>query len=130
MANLNEQPLINPVTNPITNPVDDLVDITTLMPILGQLTLGGFLGFATGYAIKKVSKVLILVIGILFILVQLATSQGYINIDWLKIQSELNPFFEPDTINHGWRSFINKMTSDLPFTGGFITMLIIGLKQG
>ncbi len=115
MANLNEQPL---------------VDITTLMPFLGQLSLGGFLGFATGYAIKKISKVLIIVIGILFVLLQLAASQGYINIDWFRIQSALNPFFEPDNINQGWRGFIDRMTMDLPFTGGFVAMLIVGLKQG
>ncbi len=117
MANLNDQPLID-------------VDITTLMPFLGQLSLGGFLGFATGYAIKKISKVLIIIIGVLFVLMQLAANQGYINIDWLKIQDTLNPFFEPNNINQGWRGLLDRLTADLPFAGGFVAMLIVGLKQG
>ncbi|MEZ4629354.1 MAG: FUN14 domain-containing protein [Deinococcales bacterium] len=101
-----------------------------LSPILAQLGVGGALGFATGYALKKVGKLALVAVGLLFLILQLAAFYGYVNIDWLKIQENLNPFFETESLNRQWQQFLFMITANLPFAGGFVPMFLVGLKMG
>ena len=54
-------------------------------PFVGQFALGGVLGFAAGFAIKKVGKIVVIIVGLAFILLQVLAYYGIIEIDWAPI---------------------------------------------
>ncbi|MBB6098957.1 putative membrane protein (Fun14 family) [Deinobacterium chartae] len=101
-----------------------------LTPYLGQLSLGAVLGFAAGYAVKKIGKIALLVVGVLFIAVQLLAASGFIEVDWLRIQQAAGPLLERERIQSGWSSFLGVLTNNLPFSGAFLAAFVLGFRAG
>lgn len=101
-----------------------------IAPYLGQLTFGGLAGFASGYALKKVGKLVAIALGLLFVSIQLLAFAGYLTVDWLKIQQTVNPLLESESLSQGWQTLITVLTTNLPFAAAFIPGLILGLKRG
>ena len=83
-----------------------------------------------GFAVKKISKVVLIIFGICFILSQVAAYYGYIRIDWFRVQEVVNPSLTSESLGQGWRKFVAILTFSIPFTTAFIPMLILGLKKG
>ncbi len=108
----------------------NIFDFSYFAPYLGQLTFGALAGFAVGFAIKKVSKVVLILFGICFILSQVAAYYGYIKIDWLRVQETVNPSLTSESLSQGWHRFVAILTFSIPFTASFIPMLLLGLKKG
>lgn len=48
--------------------------------------LGGITGFLLGYALKKIAKILVVIIGVFFAAVLYFESNGIINVIWDKLQ--------------------------------------------
>lgn len=99
-------------------------------PYIGQITFGGLAGFVTGYALKKIGKVLAVVLGLGFILLQLLAYAGYVQIDWVRIQQSVQPLLSQDNLRTGWDQLVRLLTYNLPFAGGFTVGLLIGLRRG
>jgi len=107
------------------------MDVSQLLgPIMPSLGFGGAAGFAVGYTAKKVTKLLALLLGCAFILLQLAAYEGFITVHWDTVQS---------TAAHVWTGpsgatlldqFWDIVTANLPFGGGFVAGFAIGLKLG
>uniref|UniRef100_K3WWZ6 EF-hand domain-containing protein n=1 Tax=Globisporangium ultimum (strain ATCC 200006 / CBS 805.95 / DAOM BR144) TaxID=431595 RepID=K3WWZ6_GLOUD len=103
---------------------------------IGDITLGGGLGFCSGYALKQVGKVAAITIGGLFLLAQIASSKGYININWKKVEKDVITAVDPDgdgkITKNDFKIWLNQLLSmlkhNLPSSAGFTGGFVLGLS--
>jgi uncharacterized membrane protein (Fun14 family) len=93
-----------------------------LIPIVYQLGIGGIGGFFVGYAVKKITRIAIIIGVFAFSLIYLAYT-NVINVDY----DELLKFFGLAGPVVG---MLTPFLSALPFLGSFIVGLWFGLKKG
>ncbi|WP_198665521.1 FUN14 domain-containing protein [Thermus sediminis] len=101
-----------------------------LTPYLGQVTFGGLAGYAVGYALKKVGRVLAILLGLLFVALQLLAQAGYVQVDWTRIQQDVEPFLQQPGLQSLWERLLSTLTHNLPFGASFVGGLILGLRAG
>jgi len=99
-------------------------------PILAQLGFGGVAGWISGYTLKKVGKLLALVLGFLFISIQILAYAGYLEVDWTRIQRDVEPLFKEETLKGFWQKLLKVLTYNLPFASGFAAGFLLGFKRG
>ncbi|KAL3848019.1 hypothetical protein ACJMK2_018904 [Sinanodonta woodiana] len=58
--------------------------------VLHQVLIGGGTGWVSGYLFLKVGKIAAVSLGLTLLLIKIAQHQGYIKIDWPKVQQEIN----------------------------------------
>lgn len=109
---------------------ENIISSEMLFSLIGQVGLGGILGFATGYALKKALKIVLIIIGVLFIIIQAGVFFDILSVNWMRVQEMVNPFLEADSLEQSWRGFLTMITANIPFAGGFVPMLIWGLRKG
>ena len=115
----------SPVPDPATDAGSQLS--SALQGMLPDLGLGGLLGVATGYAVKAVGRVALIVIGLSFLLVQLLSHYGVITVDWLRLQSLTEPWFREGREGFGtWVSRV--LLANVPFAGAFVVGFLLGLR--
>ena len=107
-----------------------LPSVETIAPYASQLTFGAVAGFASGYALKKVGKLAAILLGILFIGVQVLVYYGVAEIDWLRIQESVNPLLSSESLNQGWRNLVGLLTANVPFAAAFIPGFLLGFQRG
>jgi len=97
---------------------------------LASLGFGGVAGAVVGYTAKKVTKLVALILGLAFILVQVLVYQGLITVNWSAVQTTAEGVW---TDAHGvtladrsWQI----LAANLPFGGGFVTGFLLGFKLG
>ena len=100
------------------------------LPLAGQLTFGGVAGFLSGYALKKVGRVLAFALGLLFVIVQLLAYAGYLEVHWTRIQSDVEPLFQQEILKGFWQKLLEVLTYNLPFASGFAGGFLLGFKRG
>jgi len=105
-------------------------DLTSVLPYVQQLTFGAVAGFIAGYALKKVGKVLAIVLGLLFVALQLLAWSGFISVDWGVIQRQVDPLLQGDSLNRSWRGLLAMLTYNIPFAAAFVPAFIWGVKRG
>lgn len=108
----------------------ELPNLETFAPYLQQVSFGAVAGFAAGYALKKIGKIVALAVGILFICIQLLAYYGFVTVDWLQVQERVNPFFESESLNRSWQGLVNILTYNITFAAAFIPGFIVGLRRG
>ncbi len=90
--------------------------------------LGFITGFVIGYAFKKISKFIVIIMGLILIGVQLLVYNGIISINWTIIESSAEDIFA----NQEWS--LEKLKSillvNLPFAGAAGIGFLLGLKKG
>ncbi|RIH86421.1 FUN14 family protein [Meiothermus luteus] len=101
-----------------------------IQPYIGQLTFGGLAGFAVGYAIKAVGRWVAIGLGLIFVVVQVLASMGYINVDWTRIQRDVEPLLQQEQLRGAWDALVRVLTTNLPFGGAFVAGLLLGLRRG
>ncbi|MGQ9735779.1 MAG: FUN14 domain-containing protein [Thermaceae bacterium] len=101
-----------------------------LSPYIGQLTFGGLAGFATGYALKKIGRLLAVGLGLLFIALQLLAQAGYVQVDWIRIQKDVDPLLKDEGLRSLWDRTLSLLTHNLPFGASFVAGFVLGLKAG
>lgn len=106
------------------------VELPDLSPYLGQVTFGGLAGYAVGYALKKLGRLLAVVLGLLFVAVQLLAQAGYIQVDWTRIQRDVEPLLQQPGLQSLWERLLTTLTYNLPFGASFVGGLILGLRAG
>lgn len=113
-------------TTPPAPPTPEL--LSGLQALLPDLSLGAVLGFATGVAVRFIGRVVLVVVGLLFIAVQLLAWQGIVTVDWLKLQALTEPWFRQGS--EGALPWLSRMlTSHLPFAGAYTAGLLLGLRK-
>ncbi|WP_293911041.1 FUN14 domain-containing protein [Deinococcus sp.] len=99
-----------------------------VLPLLPTLSLGALLGFAAGYAVKAIGKVALLIVGLLFVAVQLLSYFGLVTVNWLKLEALSGPWLQ-DNSRSVWPWLSGVLTHDLPFGGAFVAGLLLGLRR-
>jgi len=94
------------------------------------LSFGGLAGAVVGYTAKKVTKLLALLLGLTFILVQVLAYQGFITVNWGLVQSAAEQAWaDPAGATLADRAW-DVLAANLPFAGGFIGGFALGFKLG
>lgn len=107
------------------------MDLNQLLagPLAG-LGFGGAAGAVVGYAAKKIAKTAALLLGLLFILLQVLAYNGFITINWGAVQSTAEQVWtNPQNQTLADRAW-HILTANLPFGGGFVAGFAIGFKFG
>ena len=105
-------------------------EVTELLGPMAGLGFGGLAGAVVGYVAKKLTKILALLLGLTFILVQLAAYQGWLHVDWLAVQATAEHAVQSGEgralAADGW----DILTANLPWGGGFVAGFAVGFKFG
>jgi uncharacterized membrane protein (Fun14 family) len=98
-----------------------------LSPLVYQLGVGGIGGFVVGFVFKKLSKLIIFLIGLFVIALLYLGTSGIISIDYDKLWNALSGLLGLAGQAAGW---LIGLISLLPFLGSFLVGFLLGLKLG
>lgn len=98
--------------------------------MIQQLGVGGVLGALAGYAVKKVAKVVAVLLGLLFVIVQLLAFHKMITINWGNIAHALQPHMTASGAGHAATSLWKVLLYNVPFGAAFGFGFYFGLKKG
>jgi uncharacterized membrane protein (Fun14 family) len=98
-----------------------------LSPLVYQLGVGGIGGFVVGFVFKKLSKLIIFLIGLFVIALLYLGTSGVISIDYDKLWNALSGLLGLAGQAAGW---LVGLISLLPFLGSFLVGFLLGLKLG
>jgi uncharacterized membrane protein (Fun14 family) len=93
-------------------------------PIVFELGLGAVGGFVVGFALKKLAKLFIVLIGILIIALLYLGASDVISINFNALLSTVSDWLG------GAASWLAGLISLLPFIGSFLVGFLLGLKIG
>lgn len=98
-----------------------------ITPVVYQLGLGAIGGFVLGFALKKIAKIFIVIVGLFILALLYLGVNNVININygnlWTTIANGLG-------LAGAAASWIVGIISVLPFVGSFIVGFLLGLKIG
>jgi uncharacterized membrane protein (Fun14 family) len=97
---------------------------------LAQLGFGGAAGLVVGYAAKKMTKLVAIGLGVLFIVIQLLAYQGLITVNWTEVQSTAEGVWTDPAGRTIADRLWSIITANLPFGGGFAAGFALGFKLG
>ena len=98
-----------------------------ISPLAFQLGVGGVGGFIVGYALKKLSKLVLFLTGVFLLALIYLSTRGIININYDALWNALSNLFGSAGSAFSW---LVGVISVLPFAGSFIAGFLIGLKLG
>ncbi|HVP93350.1 MAG TPA: FUN14 domain-containing protein [Acidobacteriota bacterium] len=98
-----------------------------ISPLVYQLGIGGVGGFIIGFVIKKLSKLIILLIGLFLIALIYLGVKGIINVSYDALWKGLEALFGLAGQASSW---LIGLVSILPFAGSFAVGFLLGLKLG
>ncbi len=99
-----------------------------ISPIAYQIGVGGVGGFIVGYAVKKISKLVMVLIGLAIIVLLYLGASGILSINYDKLWEALYNFFAFLGETVSW--FAGLILSVLPFMGSFIAGFLLGFRFG
>jgi uncharacterized membrane protein (Fun14 family) len=103
---------------------------TMLSGIAPELGFGGVAGAVVGYASKKVTKLVALALGLVFIVIQALVYLQVITVDWRLVQTGAERVWtDPHGVTLASRAW-DVLSANLPFGAGFATGFAIGFKVG
>ncbi len=102
--------------------------LDALRPLLPDLSVGALLGFATALALKAVGRVVLIVVGLLFIALQLLSYFDIVSVNWLQLQTLAEPALRRGGEQGGeWLQRV--LLANLPFAGAFTAGFVLGLRM-
>lgn len=111
-----------------TAEVDGLVNNSFLVRITAMLGFGGVCGFVTGFALKKIARIFAVILGVIFIVIQLFAFKGWISVDWNAIANSTD-IFSGEGMSAFMKKLIHVLRYNLPFGSSFILGLFMGIKK-
>lgn len=96
-------------------------------PLVYQLGIGAIGGFICGYAIKKISKLIVILIGVFLIALIYLSTQGIININYSALWDAVTGWLGGAQQAASW---LVGVISVLPFVGSFAVGFLLGFKLG
>lgn len=99
-------------------------------PVIQQLGFGGIMGFCVGYASKKVAKGLVVLIGILFILIQILVYYKFVDVHWDRAQDAFDTGVKSGVFERVFGSCMGVLVKNLPFGAAFVGGFWLGMKKG
>ena len=102
--------------------------MSALLPsVVYQLGVGGIGGFIVGYAIKKISKLIVVLMGLVIILLLYLGTRGVISINYEELWNALAHSLGFVSQAATW---LVGLISLLPFMGSFLAGFLLGFKLG
>lgn len=107
------------------------MDASTMLTSLGpELGFGGAAGAIVGYASKKVTKLVALLLGLVFIAVQGLVYMHVVTVDWHAVQTGAEHLWkDPQGVTLATRAW-KVLSANLPFGAAFAAGFGIGFKLG
>ena len=102
----------------------------TVIPLLSQLGFGGVIGFLVGFTLKKVGKLVAVVLGLLFILLQVLAHYGIVVIQWGPLAAWWSQVTEPQKLQGYWAMLRAILFANVPALAGAIPGFLFGFKKG
>ena len=96
-------------------------------PLMFQLGTGAIGGFVVGYAIKKVAKLIVVLIGIFLLALVYLSSQGILEVNYGKLNTAVGDWLRNAGMAAG---LLTPIIAHLPFAGSFTAGLFLGFKMG
>lgn len=93
-------------------------------PLLTQLGMGGVGGYLTGYAFKKIGKVLAIFSGLAFLCLQYLAYHGIIEVDYDKLVLLI------EQLTGKASGLATSVLSNLPFGASFVAGFALGFRKG
>jgi len=98
-----------------------------LTPIVTQLGIGAVGGFIVGYALKKVTKIVAVIIGLFLVAIIYLVNKGIITVDYGKFEEAIsNALGGAGTVG----GLLAPVIAHLPFAGAFGLGFFLGFKIG
>lgn len=94
--------------------------------LVATLGVGGIAGWAVGYTLKKVAKIVAVILGISVISLQYLAYKKWITIDWDKVQNAV----DKQALENSAQDFMSVLTYNLPFVGTFLIGFFLGFRKG
>ncbi|MGC9346046.1 MAG: FUN14 domain-containing protein [Candidatus Bathyarchaeales archaeon] len=98
-----------------------------LPPLVYQLGIGGIGGFIAGYAVKKISKLILVLMGLFVIFLLYLGTSGIISINYEELWKALANTL---TFASQIAEWLISLISLLPFMGSFLAGFMFGFKRG
>lgn len=95
--------------------------------LIAQFGFGGVTGFVVGFAVKKILKFLLVLLGIFFVALQYLAFEDYITINYGRFEKIFTSLASGFVGGFDVPSFL---TTNIPFAGSFAVGLALGLKKG
>ncbi len=96
-------------------------------PLVFQLGAGAVGGFVVGYAIKKVAKLIVVLIGVFLLALVYLSSQGILYVNYDKLFDAVSGGLGGAGSAVGW---LTPIIAHLPFAGSFFVGFFLGFKLG
>lgn len=101
-----------------------------MLPWVEQIAFGAVAGFVAGYALKKVGKFVALALGLVFIVIQLLAWSGFVSVNWVMVQNQVDPLLTADSLERSWQGLLALLTYNIPFAAAFVPAFILGIRRG
>ncbi|MDX2168709.1 MAG: FUN14 domain-containing protein [Deltaproteobacteria bacterium] len=107
------------------------MDVSALLAKLGpDLGFGGVAGAVVGYTAKKVTKLVALALGLVFIVIQALVYLNYVSVNWAAVQSGAEHLWSDaqgvTLADRAWAI----VSANLPFGAAFAAGFALGFKLG
>lgn len=89
-----------------------------------QVSMGGALGFAAGYSIRKVGNAVLFLVGTEVVILQYMAYREWLTMDWRRLGRDLAPKFSNST----WEGLLEILVYKMPFSAAFSGGLVAGLR--
>jgi uncharacterized membrane protein (Fun14 family) len=96
-------------------------------PLVFQLGVGGVGGFVVGFALKKLSKLVLFLIGVFLVALIYLSARGIVKVNYDALWKALASLLGSAGSAFSW---LIGVISVVPFAGSFIAGFLIGLKVG
>ncbi len=97
-----------------------------LTPVAGEVGIGAIGGFLVGYALKKVAKILAVILGLGFLVLQYLAYKGIIVINYEALQDWVLHLLG---MTEGAQSVVVDVLSHVPFGASFAFGLYMGFRK-
>jgi len=101
-----------------------------ISPLAVQLGAGGIAGFIVGFAVKKLLKLLAILAGLIFVLIQYLSWKGFIDIHYDRIYAVAQTMLQQSGTVVTEFNIPAFITANIPMAGSFVAGLGIGFKMG
>jgi uncharacterized membrane protein (Fun14 family) len=92
--------------------------------------LGALLGFASGYAVKKLGRLFLLVVGLEFIFLQSLVVMDLITVHWDRVGRRTTALTTPDGQRQTENRIVTLLTTNIPFKASFVGAFYGGFRFG
>ena len=96
-------------------------------PLVAEIGIGGIGGFIVGYALKKIAKILVVLLGLGFLILQYLAYQGIININYSALTDWAKGLVGQAS---GFQGVLVALIAHIPFGATFAVGFALGLKMG